>query len=84
MSERFQDLNIKPYLKAAIEDLHFEELTQIQEQVIPLALEGKDIIGQSQTGSGKTHAFLIPIFESLKEERATSASGDYNPNTRTC
>ena len=68
MSERFQDLNIKPYLKAAIEDLHFEELTQIQEQVIPLALEGKDIIGQSQTGSGKTHAFLIPIFESLKED----------------
>ncbi|WP_195927125.1 DEAD/DEAH box helicase [Turicibacter sanguinis] len=68
MSERFQDLNIKPYLNAAIEDLHFEELTQIQEQVIPLALEGKDIIGQSQTGSGKTHAFLIPIFESLKED----------------
>ena len=68
MSERFQDFNIKPYLKAAIEDLHFEELTQIQEQVIPLALEGKDIIGQSQTGSGKTHAFLIPIFESLKED----------------
>ena len=68
MSERFQDLNIKSYLKAAIEDLHFEELTQIQEQVIPLALEGKDIIGQSQTGSGKTHAFLIPIFESLKED----------------
>ena len=68
MSERFQDLNIKPYLKAAIEDLHFEELTQIQEQVIPLELEGKDIIGQSQTGSGKTHAFLIPIFESLKED----------------
>lgn len=68
MSERFQDLNIKPYLKAAIEDLHFEELIQIQEQVIPLALEGKDIIGQSQTGSGKTHAFLIPIFESLKED----------------
>lgn len=68
MSERFQDLNIKPYLKAAIEDLHFEELTQIQEQVIPLALEGKDIIGQSQTGSGKTHAFLIPTFESLKED----------------
>lgn len=67
MSERFQDLNIKPYLKAAIEDLHFEELTQIQSEVIPLALTGKDVIGQSQTGSGKTHAFLIPIFEALEE-----------------
>lgn len=68
MSERFQDLNIKPYLKAAIEDLHFEELTQIQKEIIPLVLEGKDVIGQSQTGSGKTHSFLIPIFEALKED----------------
>ena len=68
MSVRFQDLNIKPYLKEAVADLHFETLTQIQEEVIPLALKGKDIIGQSQTGSGKTHAFLIPIFEELDED----------------
>ena len=68
MSVRFQDLNIKPYLKAAVADLHFETLTQIQEEVMPLALNGKDIIGQSQTGSGKTHAFLIPIFQGLDEE----------------
>lgn len=68
MSVRFQDLNIKPYLKAAVADLHFETLTQIQEEVMPLALKGKDIIGQSQTGSGKTHAFLIPIFQGLDEE----------------
>ncbi|MDE5977644.1 MAG: DEAD/DEAH box helicase [Turicibacter sp.] len=68
MSVRFQDLNIKPYLKEAVADLHFETLTQIQEEVMPLALKGKDIIGQSQTGSGKTHAFLIPIFQGLDEE----------------
>ncbi len=68
MSVRYQDLNIKPYLKAAVADLHFETLTQIQEEVMPLALKGKDIIGQSQTGSGKTHAFLIPIFEGLDED----------------
>ena len=68
MSVRFQDLNIKPYLKEAVADLHFETLTQIQEEVMPLALKGKDIIGQSQTGSGKTHAFLIPIFEELDED----------------
>lgn len=68
MSVRFQDLNIKPYLKAAVAGLHFETLTQIQEEVMPLALKGKDIIGQSQTGSGKTHAFLIPIFQGLDEE----------------
>lgn len=64
---RFEDLNIKPYIKRALADLRFKETTNIQEEVIPQALNRKDIIGQSQTGSGKTHAFLIPIFESLDE-----------------
>jgi len=62
------DLKLKPYIKDALADLMFKETTQIQEAVIPLALKKRDIIGQSQTGSGKTHAFLIPIFESLKED----------------
>ena len=61
------DLNTKPYIKKALEDLNFIELTPIQQAVIPLALKKTDIIGQSQTGSGKTHAFLIPIFEALNE-----------------
>lgn len=68
MNENFQDLSIKPYLKAAIADLHFEKLTPIQAEVIPVALKKADVIGQSQTGSGKTHAFLLPIFEALNEE----------------
>jgi len=62
------ELKIKPYIKEALDDLNFTELTPIQQQVIPLALKKKDIIGQSQTGSGKTHAFLIPIFETLNEK----------------
>ena len=62
------DLEIKPYIKSALEDLNFTELTQIQQEVIPLAFKKTDLIGQSQTGSGKTHAFLIPIFESLNED----------------
>lgn len=68
MSENFKGLQVKAYIKEAISDLHFENLTQIQELVIPMALTKKDIIGQSQTGSGKTHAFLIPIFEMLAED----------------
>ena len=68
MIQSFQDLKLKPYLKSAIEDLHFETLTPIQEAIIPLALQKKDVIGQSQTGSGKTHAFLLPIFEALDED----------------
>ena len=62
------ELNTKPYIKEALEALNFTELTQIQQEVIPLALNKKDIIGQSQTGSGKTHTFLIPIFELLNED----------------
>ena len=62
------DLKTKAYIKDALLDLQFKALTQIQEAVIPLALKKRDIIGQSQTGSGKTHAFLIPIFEALQEE----------------
>ena len=62
------DLKVKPHIKEALKDLKFSELTQIQNEVIPLALKKSDIIGQSQTGSGKTHAFLIPIFESLVED----------------
>lgn len=62
------DLHTKPYIKKALVDLNFTELTPIQQEVIPLALKKADIIGQSQTGSGKTYAFLIPIFEALKED----------------
>ena len=44
----------------------FQRLTPIQQQVIPLALQGKDIIGISNTGTGKTHAFLLPILEQIE------------------
>ena len=58
----------KEYVTKAIEKLGFEKLTEVQEKVIPIARKGTDIIGCSQTGSGKTHAFLIPIFENLDLE----------------
>lgn len=47
----------------------FRELTPIQKQVIPLAMKGKDIIGISDTGTGKTHAFLLPILEKIDVAR---------------
>ena len=55
----------KKYIQNAVEKLGFKAFTEIQEKVIPVARKGEDIIGCSQTGSGKTHAFLIPIFENL-------------------
>jgi ATP-dependent RNA helicase DeaD len=46
----------------------YNKLTDIQEKVIPLVLSGKDVIGQSQTGTGKTASFIIPVLEKLKKK----------------
>src|SRR5690625_3512391 len=47
--------------------MYFNEPTEIQREAIPNILQGKSIIGQSQTGSGKTHAFLLPLLNELDE-----------------
>ncbi|MGM0652087.1 MAG: DEAD/DEAH box helicase, partial [Bacillota bacterium] len=52
----------------ATNSMGFEETTSIQEQSIPIAMTGKDIIGQAQTGTGKTAAFGIPMIEKCKNE----------------
>ena len=52
---------LDPRIRRALSDMGFETLTPIQEQAIPSLLEGKDIIGQAQTGTGKTAAFGIPL-----------------------
>jgi ATP-dependent RNA helicase CshB len=57
----------KKYINSAMEDLKFADLTEVQKKVIPLILEGKDLMVTSETGSGKTHAYLIPIFQKLDE-----------------
>ncbi|MFA9558564.1 DEAD/DEAH box helicase [Evansella sp. AB-rgal1] len=64
----FQELNIEPSIVRAIEKMGFTETTPIQEKVIPIAKEGKDIIGQAQTGTGKTVAFGIPCVEQINTE----------------
>ena len=59
-------MNIKrDFILRAVKKIGFDKFTKVQEKVIPVATKGTDIIGCSQTGSGKTHAFLIPIFENL-------------------
>jgi ATP-dependent RNA helicase DeaD len=60
---RFKDLNISSEILRAVEDMGFEEATPIQSLAIPHILEGKDVTGQAQTGTGKTAAFGIPILE---------------------
>lgn len=56
-------MNLSDDIQRGIQELGFEEMTPIQEQSIPVLLQGKDIIGQAQTGTGKTASFGIPILE---------------------
>src|SRR5215213_4337070 len=64
----FSLLALSPSLIQVVEELGYEEMTPIQAQSIPLLLEGKDLIGQSKTGSGKTAAFTLPILEKINLE----------------
>ncbi len=64
---KFEDLNLSKEVQRAIADMGFEEATPIQSQAIPAVLSGKDIIGQAQTGTGKTASFGIPIIETIDD-----------------
>lgn len=71
---RFDELSLSDEVLKAIIDMGFEEATPIQSQAIPFALQGKDILGQAQTGTGKTAAFAIPVIEKIDiQRRATQA-----------
>ncbi|MDM7516206.1 DEAD/DEAH box helicase [Lentilactobacillus sp. TOM.63] len=61
----FSEFNLKPYILAALKDIGFSTPTPVQEKLIPKIIQGRDVVGQSATGSGKTHAFLLPIFNQL-------------------
>ena len=65
MSTRFDDLPLSKEILKAIETMGFEEATPIQALAIPALLDGQDIIGQAQTGTGKTAAFGIPLLEKI-------------------
>lgn len=65
MSQNFAEFGLKPYLIEAVDELGFTEPTAVQSKLIPVVRAGKSVVGQSQTGSGKTHAFLLPIFDGL-------------------
>ncbi|TLD03552.1 uncharacterized protein PgNI_11585 [Pyricularia grisea] len=67
-TKSFRDLGIVEPLCEACEALKFKKPTPIQEQAIPLALQGRDVIGIAETGSGKTAAFALPILQSLLEK----------------
>lgn len=66
---KFNELNLSEELLKAIEKMGFENPSPIQEQSIPVLLEGKDVIAQAQTGTGKTASFGIPLVEMVTDEK---------------
>ncbi|MBX9853704.1 MAG: DEAD/DEAH box helicase [Cytophagaceae bacterium] len=67
----FSELSLSPEMQEAIGDMGFTEASHIQSEAIPFIQEGKDVIGQAQTGTGKTAAFGIPLLESLNPKEKT-------------
>ncbi len=69
MTTDFTSLNLHPQLLQAISDLGYTEPTPIQAGIIPVMLAGHDVIGQAQTGTGKTAAFSLPILQNLQKDQ---------------
>ncbi|MBX9973058.1 DEAD/DEAH box helicase [Cytobacillus firmus] len=66
---KFDRFNLKPFIIEAVKDFGFFEPTEIQERMIPAVLKGESAIGQSQTGTGKTHSYVLPILHKVDPSR---------------
>lgn len=65
----FKDYHFQPFILEALEKLGFKEPTEIQQKIIPVALKGESAIGQSQTGTGKTHSYILPILQRIDRSK---------------
>lgn len=84
MSKSFQDLGLSQLTLNALRDVGYESPSPIQEQAIPPLLEGKDVIGQAQTGTGKTAAFGLPIMEYVDPHLAEVQALVLTPTRELC
>src|SRR5512143_2200650 len=73
----FDELGLSPEILSAVKAKNYQTPTPIQEKAIPLVLEGRDVMGCAQTGTGKTAAFALPILQRLREgvRRAAKSPG---------
>ncbi len=69
MVSQFENLGLQPRLVHTVEQMGFEEPTPIQLAALPALLEGRNVIGQAQTGTGKTAAFMLPILQQLQPQK---------------
>ena len=73
MTTDFTSLNLRPEVTQAINELGYAEPTPIQSAMIPIMMRGADVIGQAQTGTGKTAAFALPILQNFTPQRHVQA-----------
>jgi ATP-dependent RNA helicase RhlE len=75
----FEELGLLPELLKAVADAGYSEPTPIQAQAIPVVLDGKDVMGGAQTGTGKTAGFVLPLLQRLARHASTSPSPARHP-----
>jgi ATP-dependent RNA helicase DeaD len=80
----FKDLGLSPNIQQALDELGYEDPTPIQEQAIPELLAGHDVIGQAQTGTGKTAAFGLPLLQYLEPENPEVQAIVMTPTRELC
>ena len=69
MASQFKNLGLESQLLQTVEQMGFEEPTPIQMEALPALLEGRNVVGQAQTGTGKTAAFMLPILQQLQPQK---------------
>ena len=79
MTQSFSELNLAPALAKAVAEMGYETMTPIQAQAIPVVLEGRDVMGAAQTGTGKTAAFSLPLLQRLLKHENASTSPARHP-----
>ena len=79
MTSSFSNLFLAPQLARAVAEMGYETMTPIQEQAIPVVLEGKDVMGAAQTGTGKTAAFALPLLQRMMKHENASTSPARHP-----
>jgi len=79
---KFQDLSLHPSILKSVEQCGFETCTPIQESAIPLVLEGRDVAGLAQTGTGKTAAFVVPLLDRWIRSKENRTESDEKLNNR--
>ena len=79
MTSSFSNLSLAPQLARAVAEMGYETMTPIQEQAIPVVLEGKDVMGAAQTGTGKTAAFALPLLQRMMKHDNASTSPARHP-----